>query len=352
MKKLKFGPIVIASTIAGMLAMFVVFRMLARYTGGRLPQVVIWSFSFLMLPACLLTGCIGYFKSPEKTKAFFNTVIIYLLAFDLYSFGWQKICGLQMVVVRGMLDMPFNSLDGETLTWAYFRRSYPFTVAIAIAQISGSLLLLFRRTRLLGVIVIIPILLNIILIDIFYQLHTWVLIHALVLMTGVIYLLMQYLPRLTDFFLRTPDSLPVIKGKRWQWPLGTLVVILPLFLLATYQYPDKHPWLSGKYRVKQLLVNGSPVAPKKQADSVLTTVYMDLQDEFVLEFNHYNSRYIGTYKLDEKDGRISVTWRYPAGFKSRFDGILQQQDHKNMQFSGRLGNDSLHMQLVYVPEPK
>lgn len=352
MKKLKFGPIVMASAIAGLMATLVVYRMLARYAGNYLPPYAIWGISFLMLPGSLIAGCIGYFRSPDRTRACFNAMILYLLAFDLYSFGWQKICKLQMAVVLGMLDMPFNSLDGETLTWAYFRRSYPFTVAIAIAQISGSVLLLFRRTRLLGLIVIFPIMVNIILIDIFYHLHTWVLIHALVLTSGLLFLLVQYLPGLISFFFRSPDTLPLNAGKRLQWLLGALVVTIPLLLLATYRYPDLHPELTGKYKVEQLRINGEPMQVKRQTDSLLTNVYMDWQDDFVLEFNHYNNRYIGTYHFDERSGHIQVQWRYPAGFKTQFEGTLERAGNKNFRFTGVLGTDSLQMQLLFVPEPK
>jgi hypothetical protein len=71
-----------------------------------------------------------------------------------------------------------------------------------------------------------------------------------------------------------------------------------------------------------------------------------------LEFNHYNNRYIGTYKYDPKTRRIHAKWRYPANAALRFDGILTPLDEQhNFQFSGVLGEDSIHMQLIYVPEP-
>lgn len=352
MKKLKFGPIVMASTIAGFLAAFVIYRLLARYAGAWLSPVVIWGIAVIMIPLSLFFGCTGYFKAPGQTKNFLNAVIIYLLAFDLYSFGWQKIFGLQMVVILGMLDMPFNSLDGETLTWAYFRRSYPFTVAIAITQISGSLLLLFRRTRLLGLIILIPVLVNIILIDTFYHLHTWVLIHALVLTTGILFLLFQHLPQLTNFFFSTSTALHLQTGKRLQWIAVITVITVPLLLLITYKSSDRHPELTGKYQVEQLQINGKPEQVKHQSDSLLTTVYMDRLDNFALEFNHYNSRYIGTYHLNENDGHITVQWHYPAGFQHRFEGILKRKDKQHLFFRGVLGTDSIQMQLTYVPEPK
>lgn len=327
--------------------MFVLYRVLARYAGGWIPVMAIYGLALLILPAVVLYGCVAYYRKKDALRVF-NTALICLIAFDLYSFGWQKIGGLQMVVPLGMLDLPFNQLDGETLTWAYFRRSYPFTVTIALTQISGSLMLLFRRTRLSGLVVLTPVLVNIILIDFFYHLHTWVLIHALVLMSAVSYLLYQYRQDLVDIFLRiAPDTIPWRIG----WPGKLAVICIPAILLATYHFPDEHPAFTGKYRVDGLRVNGIPQKVTSTTDSILTTVYMDLNDEWVMDFNHYNNRHIGTY--DYKDGSIKVQWRYPAEFDLQMEGTFAPAPEQNgFRFNGVLGKDSLQMLLIRVPEPE
>ena len=343
MNRLKTGRAILAPALTGITGCIVIFRMLARYGAGWIPPYMMWILSILILPAVLIYVILRA-KRNKELSAPLNMVLVILLAFDLYSFGWQKIFHLQMVVPLGMLDLPFNSLDGETLTWAYFRRSYPFTVAIAIAQISGAILLLFRRTRLLGLIMLVPVLLNIILIDIFYHLHAWVLFHALVLMSGIVYLLFQYKTELIAFFFNASSR---ILSFRIHKSLYIIIPGLPLVLLLTYRFPDRHPQFTGKYKV-----NG-PQPVTSFRDSILTTIYMDLQDDIVLEFNHYNNRYIGTYKYDPQTRRIHAKWRYPVDAALRFDGILTPLDEQhNFQFSGVLGEDSIHMQLIYVPERK
>jgi hypothetical protein len=359
MNKLKFGPALLASTLTGCTGCLVLYRALARYGAGLLPPFVIWTLSFLVLPASILYAVMHYMRRRQTAAgqhdllAPFNVILVFLLSFDLYSFGWQKIFHLQMVVPLGVLDLPFNSFDSETLTWAYFRRSYPFTVAIAIAQMSGAILLLFRRTRLLGLITLAPVLLNIILIDICYHLHTWVLLHAIVLSSGIIYLLCQYRSGLTEFFFKVSPGILQwsIPGKA-QRAISIVILLLPLVLLLTYRFPDKHPRFTGKYAVKNLYINGTRQEAGSFRDSVLTTVYMDLQDEIVLEFNHYNNRYIGTYHYDDQRQHLHAQWRYPGNFHLRFDGSLQPlDDQRNLQFEGVLGNDSVRMQLISIPEP-
>jgi len=360
MEHVKFSRKLLVCLLAGLIVAAVLRRVMARYLVPLVPLSATWVISSFFLLFCLVYMFIwqgrekkGKLNSPA-ILLFFQTLIAYALAFDLSLFGWQKIFHLQMNVPLGILDLPFNSLDGETLTWAYFRRSYPFTVTIAISQMASSYLLLWPRTRLPGLICMVPILLNIILIDYFYHLPTGVLLHALILMAGVIYLMMQYRTLLVSFFFRTlPGALPgQMLNNRTKYLLQAVVILTPLLLMATYNYPDKHPQFTGKYQVNHLLINGQPVAAHSTKDSVLTTVYMDWQDDFVLEFNHYNNRYIGTYTYDPATDSLRVQWRYPTAFSTPFSGSLKKGDKKgNYQFAGSLGTDILEMELQKLPEP-
>jgi hypothetical protein len=320
---------------------------------------VVWAIALL-----LFFGCLEYafhWRRRERkgkgnsavTLSFFHGLLLYLLAFDFAAFGWHKIFHLQMAVPLGMLDLPFNSLDSETLTWACFRRSYPFTVAIALTQMSGAWMLLFSRTRLLGLIIMIPVLVNILLIDIFYQLHPGVIVHALILFTCVVYLLMQSYTSLVNYFFKTVH-LPVLPDttKNTKLWLRIVVVLLPLIVLATYRFPDWHPRFTGKYQVTDLRVNGIPVSAQSVKDSVLTAVYMDWQDDLVLEFNHYKSRYIGTYHFNRNTDSIYADWRFPRNFKAKFSGTFRSAGKPgSYQFSGMLQEDHIEMRMDRVPEP-
>ncbi|SEW52764.1 hypothetical protein [Chitinophaga arvensicola] len=359
MEKVKFSKMFLVCLLAGLLSAAVVRRLLARFAAGWLPMTVIWGIALLCFFGCLEYAFLWRRRERKGkgnsavTLSFFHGMLLYLLAFDFASFGWHKIFHLQMAVPLGVLDLPFNSLDGETLTWAYFRRSYPFMVAIALSQMSSAWMLMFSRTRLLGLIIMIPVLINILLIDIFYQLHTGVILHALILFACVVYLLMQSYTSLVDYFFKTVHlvALPDTTKKTKLW-LRAVVVLLPLIVLATYRFPDWHPQLTGKYRVADLRVNGVPVKASSVKDSVLTAVYMDWQDDLVLEFNHYNSRYIGTYHFNRDTDSMYVNWRYPRNFKAKFAGTFRSAGKPGAyQFSGMLADDQVEMRLDKVPEP-
>lgn len=58
--------------------------------------------------------------NSDKIYGFFYATIRYTVAFNLASFGWKKLFGLQFKVPVEISDMPMNQQSGEWLTWYYF----------------------------------------------------------------------------------------------------------------------------------------------------------------------------------------------------------------------------------------
>ncbi|HEV9035969.1 MAG TPA: hypothetical protein VGQ51_05095 [Puia sp.] len=77
-------------------------------------------------------------------------ILRYWLAFGISLYGFAKILKLQFAHGQMWNDIPVGRLPGLQLTWNYFGHSYAFAVIIALCQIGGCILLLFRRTTLLG----------------------------------------------------------------------------------------------------------------------------------------------------------------------------------------------------------
>jgi len=245
--------------------------------------------------------------------AFWQGVTRYFIALDLCMFGFQKIFHLQFVIPLGVLDNPFSSLSGEDMMWAFFGWHYAFTVIIAGLQIGGSLLLLFRRTRLLGTIILLPILFNILLLDYFYDLELVVKAYVTLLTLITIYLLLLDYDRLVEFFFRAKNHLPVFTFK--YSPLKNIlrfsVIGIPLLMMAINKFPQYYPEIYGKYMVKNFTVNNTAQDITTGRDSVLTKVFIDKGD-LVMEYNNYQRRLIGDFQYNEKSKQLTVVWHYPA----------------------------------------
>jgi hypothetical protein len=267
-------------------------------------------------------------------------------------FGFQKIFHLQFVIPLGMLDNPFSSLSPDNMMWAFFGHFYSYTVIIAGLQIGGSLLLLFRRTRLLGTVLLLPILLNILLIDYYYNPGIVVDIYITLLALAAIYLLLLDYNRLMEFFFRAKNNLPEFNFKNtWFKNMFRFSVIyIPLLLMAMYKFPPYYREIYGKYEVKSVTINGRLQNHPACNDSTLTKVFIDHTD-FVMEYDNYQDRYIGEYTYDQATQQIKVVWHYPATMHDTlFVKVTDGQPGVNKVLLGRMGKNRIAIGMVKVEQ--
>ncbi|MEP7093134.1 MAG: hypothetical protein ABI793_03685 [Flavobacterium sp.] len=179
-----------------------------------LPPVLVFSLvGFSLLSGLLFPFLWQYLEKKQKIDSvkiygFLYGSIRYCIAFSIASFGWKKFYGLQFIVPTEISSMPMNQQSGEWLTWFYFGYSHAFGIIIAVIQIIGGYLLLFRRTLLIGAIILFSLLLNLTLINIFYQMNAGALMQSVLLTIGVLFLILLDYDRLVAFFLKTKSNLP------------------------------------------------------------------------------------------------------------------------------------------------
>ncbi|HEY8895896.1 MAG TPA: hypothetical protein VIM79_13815, partial [Niastella sp.] len=233
--------------------------------------------------------------------------------------------------------------------WTFFSHSYPLSCFIAGCQIAGAMLLLFHRTRLVGVFILLPVLTNILLMDIFYQIGNSVVVHASIMLAGTLYFLFIEFNRLKEFFFVAKDQLPTVQLSSYlKIAIRLSIIYIPILLIAMHGPLNKDPQLMGKYEVKQLTINQQVLNNVPCADSTLTRVYFDSRNGFVFEFNTPQKRWNGTYT--RKNDTLEVKWRTPAE-KPVFTGVMSPVNAAgNLILTGMLGNDSIKMALHKISD--
>ena len=299
------------------------------------------SFSIIPLLTTVVAVVYAFIWQARKTNnpstlAFWQGLIRYGVAFDLAEFGWAKIFHLQLVMPLSKLDLPYNSFSPSDLFWTFFSHSYLFGCIIAGMQITGSMLLLFYRTRFLGVFILLPVLANILLMDIFYQIGNSVVVHASIMMAGIVYFLVIEFDRLKAFFFTATNQFPsLLFSKAVKWVIRLSIIYIPLLLIALHGPVDKNPALTGKYQVKQFKGIG--------ADSTLTVVYFDIKNTCVFQFGTPANRWNGHF---EEDGNhLQIRWSSPTE-KPDFNGTMSAaNDAGKLILTGMLGKDSMEVIL-------
>jgi hypothetical protein len=92
--------------------------------------------------------------------------------FFLTLYGLGKIFGGQFYTSARIPDeiaiMPIGQVPDFELAWVFMGRSFGYILFIGLAEVIGAWLLIFNKTKLIGTLILIPIMVNVIVFDIFF----------------------------------------------------------------------------------------------------------------------------------------------------------------------------------------
>jgi len=91
----------------------------------------------------------------------------YLSAWLLLTYGLAKLAGVQFHA-PDVAQRPVGSLDGYQLTWYYYSYSHAYGSILGLVQLTGATLLLFRKTATLGAAMMLPVMTNILMVNLFF----------------------------------------------------------------------------------------------------------------------------------------------------------------------------------------
>ena len=109
------------------------------------------------------------------------------LAYYMIDYGIGKIVGEQFGAYDpAMPDKPLREVGRFKLAWYLFGLSPTFSTVVGVFQILGGVLIIINRTALIGAFILLPILINIFLIDVIYYEHIWLCVSCPALLYDII----------------------------------------------------------------------------------------------------------------------------------------------------------------------
>lgn len=352
-KNVSTGQKIIACTLTAIVTAYP----LARLNPKFFPYTVSTRLLGIVLFVLILAIPFFWSKIEKRTKqtsqsilAVVNGILAFALAFHFTKWGLLKILHLHMTTSLGLMEMPMTMVSGEKQLSHFFGQSYPMVCILGLAEISGALFILFRKTRLLGAIILLVMAANIILIDILFDVHDplW---EAISLFLGVLYLVYQDKEKVMDFFFQASPSLPNFNfgNHTLKIALKLMAIIIPIIVLTPFYRVQHRPSLTGKYNILKMSVNGDDKIIDQCSDSTFSKVYFDLGDFFILTNNNFTKRQVGHFVINEATREFETTWQYPAGLNDNFNGKVTALDNDNrMKLSGIMGQDTFEMELEKI----
>lgn len=101
-----------------------------------------------------------------KSRELYLGLCRYGLGLTMIPYAVSKLVQLQFVVLPlHTWQMPLEQLPGPLLAWAFLGHAGWFQVLLGVLELVPALLLLFRRTTLLGAMLLLPLTLNVLLVN-------------------------------------------------------------------------------------------------------------------------------------------------------------------------------------------
>ncbi|RQP10776.1 MAG: hypothetical protein EAS48_07005 [Chryseobacterium sp.] len=184
-----------------------------------------------------------------KKSAFYYGIVRYLLAFGMIPYGITKIFRTQFVVLPfDSWTLPLERIDGKSLAWAFLGYSGWFQILLGFLELIPSLMLLFRRTSFLGAVLLLPMTLNVFLIN--FALDLWIetqWLGAIFLALNTILLIFNRRRLLQIWRLLIPARTQT--AKKWEW-LGNAAFLVLVYFMSVpmlLDYRNQRSALTGDF---------------------------------------------------------------------------------------------------------
>lgn len=208
-----------------------------------------------------------------------NVLVRYNLAAAMLGYGWHKVWPVQMPPPGpDRLIGTIGDMSPMGLIWTMMGSSPSYQIFGGLGEVLGGVLLLFRRTTLLGALVTAGVMTNVVALNFCFDIP--VKLYSSHLLFQALFLVIPHAARLTALLLvnlpAQPLALrPFALRSGWMWAgaqmfkLALLAAIAIKPALGNYEYlkqsREQKPW-EGVYRVESFMRNGKADREVKDSD--------------------------------------------------------------------------------------
>lgn len=292
-------------------------------------------------------------KSYSRAYYWLRVIIRYYLGAVMLGYGFAKVFHLQMSFpYLSQLVQPFGDKSPMGLAWSFFGYSKGYSAFTGWSEVIGGFLLFFRRTTLLGSVVVALVMLNVAVIN--YCFDVPVKLYSSMLFLMAVFLLAPDIKRLLNVFVFhrpvLPRAfLPMLSSKRMRIVrllMKTLFIASVLFsnindsLTSQKTYGDqrKLPPLHGIYNTETVVRNNDTLLPLLTDSTQWKQLIV--QREGYAQVRMMNDS-LKRYEFTVNDTTKTIM----AVLGSDTSRLSYKTDSSLLSLWGRMGKDSVYMRM-------
>jgi hypothetical protein len=220
----------------------------------------IWLLLFVATVGCIVWSIIDR-KRTSYTRLNYLTCLFtrYFVIMVLLAYGIIKLFALQMPFPNlSQLATPLGDFLPMRLSWMFIGYSQPYQFFSGAMEVMAALLLLYRKTATLGVLMACAVFINVMVLNLSYDIP--VKIYSTQLVVLCLFLLANELRRVIDFFILNRNA---NAGTIYHFPYSgkkikiTRIVLKIVFIILAIILPFESSW--SRYRSLQADTNTAPL---------------------------------------------------------------------------------------------
>lgn len=271
----------------------------------------------VLLILSLLTALFLKRRFSQQILFFSKEIVIVYLAVVLMKYGFDKVFKAQFYLPEpNILYSRFGNLDKDILFWSLMGTSLFYSISTGIVELLASLMIIFRKTRVLGLLISVGILVNILLINLGFDIS--VKFFSLILLSMAVFALKdEWFPLYRFLILKQKAQLEETRLETKALPLwfflrtafiGFSVVTILIPYVNNGNYNDdlaKRPFLHGAFENIDENSDIRYIFLHRKNYMIL----MD-KDEKMTDFHYTQGSKDQLLLEDYSGGRISVRFSY------------------------------------------
>ncbi|MEP7141407.1 MAG: DoxX family protein [Ferruginibacter sp.] len=300
----------------------------------------------------------------DKKRKSYNTawywlcvLLRYFVAYMMLGYGFAKVFHLQMPYpYLSRLVQPYGDSSPMGLVWTYVGQSKPFSILVGFSEVICGVLLLFRKTTLVGALLSLVVMGNIVVINFCYDVPVKLFSSVMEIMS--FYLTATYWKELYRLFiLHQPGMLVKYKQpyfkKKW---VRVTVKLLKVLIIAdaffynitdsidgSKQYGDSRPRppLYGIYNSELVTRNNDTIPPLATDTTHWKQVIIQFADYATIKLMNDTTRNYN-FKIDTITKTAIIYPSWDTLHKTTFKYIA---DTSTLILTGKMKDDSIYMRF-------